>query len=123
MNMISKENINEVMEKYRDFHDSSLISIYYDIYNQKIEITINLFWEINENKEYKRSNNNLKMIFEKVKECNIKENNSWDFIQEAYMKYITTEDSKEMLCFSSDEEDPLYYIICENIRFEIINKN
>ena len=123
MNMISKENINEVMEKYRDFHDSSLISIYYDIYNQKIEITINLFWEINENKEYKRSNNNLKIIFEKVKECNIKENNSWDFIQEAYMKYITTEDSKEMLCFSSDEENPLYYIICENIRLEIINKN
>ena len=123
MNMISKENINEVMEKYRDFHDCSLISIYYDIYNQKIEITIKLFWEMNENKEYNRSNNNLKMIFEKVKECNIKENNSWDFIQEAYMKYITTEDSKEMLCFSSDEENPLYYISCENIRFEIINKN
>ena len=122
MNVINKDNIEEFMNKYNDFHDSNFININYDIYKQNIEIIIEVFWKLNEKGEYERSENNLKMSFENTEECNIKEINSWDFIYEAYMKYVNIEDLGEMLCFASDKDDPLFYIICKDIQYEEIDK-
>lgn len=122
MYQINKENIEEIMKKYNNFHDCNFININYDIYKQRIEIILELYWTIEENGEYNRSKKNMKMLFDKIKECNIKENESWDFFKEAYIEYKKNEDFGEMICFYNDKEDPLFYIMCEGIEYEEINK-
>lgn len=118
MQSINKENMEKFMEKYYNFHDCNFISIDYDIQNQKIEVLMQLFWLNTENKNLERYTNTLKLVFKKIDECSIKEIESWDFILKAYLKYIEFKDLGERLCFASDEDNPLFYIICEEIEYE-----
>lgn len=40
-----------------------------------------------------------------------------DYIDDAYIKCITIE-KEEFLCFATDKEEPLLYIVCESIEYE-----
>ena len=122
MDKINKNNIEEIMKKYNNFHDSNFIKINYDIYNKTLEIILELYWEMNESGEYERSKNNLNILFENVKECAIKEIYSWDFFNTAYMNFIVQDNSDEMICFSNDEINPLFYVISEKATFSLTSR-
>ena len=47
---------------------------------------------------------------------------SWDYINKVFIKYIKL-DNKEFICFASDEQDPVIYIVCESIKYEEIKDN
>ena len=122
MNIINKENVNELLKKYRNFHDCAFRNINYDTYNQKIEIIIALYWELNESETYERIEKDLKIVFNNIVECNIKEINFGDIISKGYMDYVKIADSEEGLCFSSDESDPLFCVICKSAQFEEVDR-
>ena len=61
----------------------------------------------------------MKILFNKVYKFNMKEYFSWDYINNIYLKYISL-DNKEMLCFATDDIEPLLYIVCDNIEYEEI---
>ena len=122
MKKISKDNLNDFLEYYHSFHDSNIIGVNYDILNEKIQLLIDAFWcgePILKNNKYETNKARLKLVFYNVIECNNKEIFSWDFMKEAYIKYIKLH-NKEYLCFASDKEDPCIYIICDSIEYEEI---
>lgn len=123
MNKISKENLQEFIKYYHAFHDSYITNINYDIYQSKIELLIDVCWSgepiLKEDNTYQTNKTKMKMILEGVKQYNSKEIFSWDYINEALIKYIEL-DNKEYICFASDEQEPLVYIVCESIEFEEI---
>lgn len=122
MNKVNKENMEFFMKKYNYFHDSNFINLNYDIYEEKVEVLIEVYWKIQEKGHYERSKENVKLVFQNVKECEIKQCNSWDFINKAYMKLMNFEDWGEMICFASDENKDLFYVVCEKVQFEEMNK-
>lgn len=107
-------NINELINKYKKFHDSVIESSYYDINTQKAEIVLDAldFSEKNFNKRDK-----VKIIFSNVKEICIKEMFSWDFIREVV---IERSDDGKLMFFRTDIEKPVFSVICEEIDGEII---
>ena len=120
MNIITKANIISFMENYHYFHDSIITSINYDIKKAQIEVKIDVFWsgETTKSKEGLETNKTrIRMVFNEVEECNNKELFLWDYIDNAYMKYLEIRD-KELICFASDENDPMVYIVCESIEYE-----
>lgn len=121
MKKISKNNLDEFLLYYNNFHDSFISSINYNIYESKIEMIVDVGWT-RENEEKRNDaidNNRIKIVFNLIKKCNIKEIFSWDYIQCAFVKYINLDDT-EYICFSSDEKEPLFYIVCENIEYDEI---
>ena len=59
----------------------------------------------------------LRMVFNDVQQCDIKELYSWDFIMNCYLNYVTFEED-QYICFANDEKDPMLYIVCEDIDYE-----
>lgn len=114
MNQITKENINEFCSNYEFLHDAFITNINYDIFKSEIEILLtNVF--IVENGKYLK----MRLAFKGVEQCNNKEIFSWDYITQAFIKYIKIK-NKEYICFANDDEDPFVYIACDSIEYEVI---
>lgn len=126
MNKITKDNLDEFIEYYHGFHDSYITNVNYDISKSKIELLINVYWSgqpiLKEDKTYQTNKIKMRMILDGVEQCNIKEMFSWDYINEAFIKYIKLA-NKEFICFASDEQEPMVYIVCESIEYEEIKEN
>ena len=126
MKKITKDNLDSFMEYYHGFHDSYITHIHYDTYQEKIELSFDVCWSskpvLREDNTYETNRTKMKMKLNRVKQCNIKEIFSWDYINHAFMKYLTLEE-EEYLCFASDEEDPLLYIVCEEIEYEDLKES
>ena len=123
MNTITKDNLLQFLEYYHYFHDSYILNVNYDISNSKIEMIINVVWSgtpiLKEDNTYQTNKMKMKLIFNGIEKCNIKEVMSWDYISEIYMKYIEI-CGKEYICFSTDKTEPLIYITCDDIQYEKI---
>jgi len=123
MKKISKENLKEFIEYYHGFHDSYITNINYDIYKSEVELLIDVYWSgepiLQEDNTYQTNKTKMRMILNGVEQCNNKEIFSWDYINEAFIKYIKL-NNKEFICFANDEENPLIYVVCENIEYEEI---
>lgn len=121
MILITKDNSSSFIEYYHGFHDSHITNINYDIMLSKIELFIDVYWSgepiLKEDRTYETNKTKMKMIFNGVEQCNNKEMFSWDYISDAFIKYIKIR-NKEFICFASDENDPLVYIVCDNIEYE-----
>lgn len=124
MKQLNKNNLTEFTEYYHSLHDSYITNINYDIEKSKIELLIDVYWSgeptLKDDDTYETNKVKIRMLFNGTHECNIKEIFSWDYIYEAYIKYIKI-DKKDFICFASDEDDPLIYIVCENIEYEELN--
>lgn len=114
MKKITEDNLEEFLETYHDLHDSWIADIKYNIFDSKIEL---LFEFINDPKRLDPEKKKLRMIFNDVQQCDIREMYSWDYIQEAYLDYILFEED-EYICFANDEKEPMIYIVCEDIDYE-----
>lgn len=121
MILITKDNLSSFIEYYHGFHDSYITNINYDIRLSKIELFIDVYWSgepiLKEDRAYETNKTKMKMIFNGVEQCNNKEIFSWDYISDVFIKYIKIQ-NKEFICFASDENDPLVYIVCDNIEYE-----
>ena len=121
MILITKDNLSSFIEYYHGFHDSYITNINYDIRLSKIELFIDVYWLgepiLKEDRTYETNKTKMKIIFNGVEQCNNKEIFSWDYISDAFIKYIKIR-NKEFICFASDENEPLVYIVCDNIEYE-----
>ena len=92
-------------------------------FDSKIEILIDVAMSgesvLKDDNTYDVNKTKLRMIFNDVQQCDIKEMYSWDFIMNCYLNYINFEDD-EYICFANDEKDPMIYIVCEDIDYEEI---
>lgn len=109
---ITKENLNKFCSNYEDLHDAFITNINYDIFKSEIEVLIENVFTLNNGKYLK-----MRLVFKGVEQCNNKEIFSWDYIMQAFIKYIKIK-NKEYICFASDEEDPFVYIVCDSIEYE-----
>lgn len=125
MNKITKNNLDEFVKYYHGFHDSYITNINYDISKSEIELLINVYWSgepvLKEDKTYDTNKTKMRMILNGVERYNTKEIFSWDFIYDAFIKYIKI-DNKEFICFASNEQEPLIYIVCDSIEYEEIKE-
>ncbi len=123
MKKITKDNLNEFIDYYHEFHDSRITNVNYDISKSEIELLIDVFWSgeptLKEDNSYQTNKIKMRMVLHNVERCNNKEMFMWDEIYKAYIKYIKL-DNKDFICFASDEKDPLIYIVCESIEYEEI---
>ena len=123
MNKITKDNLDEFIHYYHEFHDSYITNVNYNISESKIELLINVYWSgepiLKEDNTYQTNKIKMRMILDNVIQCNNKEMFAWDYINEAFIKYIKL-NNKELICFASDEQEPLIYIVCESIKYEEI---
>ena len=126
MNKITKDNLDEFIKYYHSFHDSCITNINYDILESRIEFLIDVFWSgvpiLKDDNTYETNKVKMRLILNKVEQCNNKEMFSYDFINEVFIKYIKL-GNKEFICFASDEKEPLIYIVCESIEYEEIKEN
>ena len=125
MEKITEENLEEFLEYYHNLHDSWITNINYNIFDSKIEMLIDVALSgdgvLKEDNTYDVNKTKLRMVFNDVQQCDIKEMYSWDFIMNCYLKYIDFEDD-EYICFANDEIDPMIYIVCEDIDYEEVKQ-
>jgi hypothetical protein len=112
---ISKDNIEKYLNKYNFLHDGLITNINYDVLKSEIEVIIDAYYS--EEQGIKDNKIRIRMVFGNVERCNSKELFSWDFINEAYFKYIKIE-NKEFICFSDNEDNPSVYIVCDSVKYE-----
>lgn len=126
MNKITKDNLDEFINYYHEFHDSYITNVNYDISKSQIELLINVRWAgkpiLKEDKTYQTNKVKMRMILNNIEQCNNKEMFSWDYINEIFIKYIKL-NNNEFICFASDEQEPLIYIVCESVEYEEIKEN
>lgn len=126
MNKITKDNLDEFINYYHEFHDSYITNVNYDISKLQIELLINVRWAgkpiLREDKTYQTNKIKMRMILNNIEQCNNKEMFSWDYINEIFIKYIKL-NNNEFICFASDEQEPLIYIVCESVEYEEIKEN
>ena len=120
---LSKSNLNKFLEYYHSFHDSYITSINYLINDNKIELYIDVCWSgtpiLKEDETYETNKTKLKLIFNEIKEINCKEIFSWDYIDKAYINNIKI-NGKDYICFANNKENPIIYIINNNIEYSEI---
>ena len=125
MKELAKENLSKFLEYYHNLHDSYILKINYNVFDSKLELMLDVTWSdkptLKNDKTYETNKTKLKMLFNDIKTFNIKDYFSWDYIDEVYIKYIKL-DKKEYICFASDKNNPLIYIVCNDIEFEEISK-
>lgn len=120
---INKQNLKKIMKYYNNFHDGFIKTISYDVFESKINVEVDLYgldnYASEQSENYKTNNIKLKLSFINVKKYCNSEIFSWDYIYKAVLKCIKI-DNKEFFCFSTDEEKPLLYVVCEKIEYEIL---
>ncbi len=115
------KNITDIKEFNKNFHflhDCSYYKINYDVVNDKIILTLKLFWkkEINIAKE----NNYIILTFHNIVKYKINDIHSWDFIYKIYLNFIK-HNNKNVICFADDKNEPNIYILCSDINYELIS--
>jgi len=124
MILITKDNLSSFIEYYHGFHDSYITNINYDIKHSQIVVFIDVCWSGDpiqkEDGTYETNKTKMKMVFNGVEQCNNKEIFSWDYINDIFIQYIKIKNT-EFICFASDEKEPLFYIVCDNIEYEELN--
>ncbi len=125
MNKITKNNLNEFMESYYYFHDSYIQDIKFELEKDKIDILIDVFWSfepiLNEDNSIETNRTKMKITFNGIKEYRDDDRFS-DYIDEAIIKYIKM-DNKEYMYFASDEMEPSFSVICDNMEYEEIKES
>ena len=125
MKKITQNNLNEFIKYYHGFHDSYISNINYDVYESKIELLIDVCWSniplLRDNNTYETNKTKIKMVLINIKQFNIKEIFSYDYINEIFIKYIKL-NNEELICFADDLVEPLIYVVCESILYEDLNK-
>ncbi len=123
MKKLTKENLEEFLTYYNGLHDSLIRSVNYDIKTATMEMFIDVFWAgkptLKKNNKYDTGKTKLKIVFNGVEKCNIKEIFSFDYIMNGYVRYVKWE-NKEYICFSDDEEKPKIYVLSDEMLFEEI---
>lgn len=119
---ISKKNLNEFLDDFYNLHDSVITNVNYNVHQYTVEMFIDLYW-IKDIKtgDSKRTDKIIKIIFEGIEIINIKEL-GWNWILDVYIKYITIK-NKEFICFANAEEEPDVYIVCEKLKYELLEGN
>lgn len=121
MEKITKENLTEFMDYYHQLHDSYIEEIHYNVYKSRIELLIDVCWsgvpKLKEDKTYETNKTKLKLILNNIKKYSFKDLFSYDYINEACIKFINM-DNNEYICFATDENEPLIYIVCESIEYQ-----
>ena len=107
MTKINKKNVNEFLTNYKYMNSYKYSNVKYDIIKNKIVIVFN-------NKE-----SNIKLEFRGIKECNIKEVFDWEEINKIFLDYVRLEEM-EFICFATAEMDPNIYIVCDEIKYDIM---
>ena len=119
---IIKNNLNEFLDYYHGFHDSHISNVDYDISKSKIELYIDVFWSgelmLREDNTYETNKTKIKIVFNGIEMCNIKEINSGNEIEECFIKYIKL-NNKEFICFASADTNPWIYIISDSMEYEV----
>ena len=105
MKKITKDNLNEFIDYYHEFHDSRITNVNYDISKSEIELLIDVFWSgeptLKEDNSYQTNKIKMRMVLHNVERCNNKEMFMWDEIYKAYIKYIKL-DNKNTLVDASE---------------------
>ena len=77
MNKITKDNLDEFINYYHEFHDSYITNVNYDISKSQIELLINVRWAgkpiLREDKTYQTNKIKMRMILNNIEQCNNKE--------------------------------------------------
>lgn len=108
---INKDNLNQFLTTYENFHDALIRNINYDIIKCIIVIDINA---------YNNGKKHLKLVFDNVTKYLNYEMFNWDFITEAYIKYVKVK-NKEYICFADDLNKPNTYILCDKMFYDIFD--
>lgn len=123
MKQITKENLTLFMDYYHCFHDSYITNVLYNYEKCQVELFIDVFWsgepKLKDDGTYETNKKKIRMVCKDVNQFNYKEVYS-DYIDDAYLKYITLE-REEFICFATDQEDPLISIVCKSIEYEETN--
>ena len=81
---------------------------------------MNVFWsgepKIKDDGTYETNKTKINIVCKNIRQFYFKEMFT-DYIDDAYIKCITIE-KEEFLCFATDKEEPLLYIVCESIEYE-----
>ncbi len=85
-------------------------NVKYDVPKNKITIVF---------KDNKLEYLNIKMEFLGIKECNIKEIFDWEEIGKIFLDYVRLEEM-ELLCFATADKSPNIYIVCDEIKYDIM---
>ena len=121
MKKLLKENLLQFLEYYHYLHDSYITNIHYDIYNSKIEMLTNIVWSgtpiLKKDNTYQTNNVKMKIVFNDIEKCTIKEFLPWDYINEVNIDYVII-DNKEYICFKTVEVEPLVNIVCSSIEYK-----
>ena len=120
---ITEDNLKSFLDYYHVLHDSNITNVNYDIEKSQIELIINVFWsnepKIQDDNTIETNKTKLRMIFNGVEEYKSKELFSWDYITNAYIKFIMV-NNKKFICLADDEIEPQIYIVCDSIEYEEI---
>lgn len=123
---ITKNNLSEFLKYYHFFHDSYITNVNYLIYEEKVEMFIDVCWsgeaKLKEGNTYETNKTKIKLLFNKVKKFKCKEMFSWDYIDKVYINYIKL-DNKEYICFANNEENIFIYIVCNEIEYSEIKSD
>lgn len=122
VNQITKNNLSHFMNSYHYLHDSYIKDINYKLEQDEIDILIYVFWSfepvLKDNNFIETNKTKLKMVFKGIKEY--KEDNTFsDYIDEAIIKYVKT-NNREYIQFASDEMEAVFYVVCDKIEYEEI---
>ena len=127
MNKLNKNNVEEFLKYYNNFHDSYILSINYDVLNSKIEIIIGAEWvgesTLNEDNKYETTKTKIKIVFDNIQEYYLGEIFSWNIIMNTAI-YSIEEDNNNVMYFKlseSSEDDKLFYVKCTDIEYEDMN--
>ena len=120
---LNKDNLKQFLEYYHFFHDSYITNINYLINENKIELFIDICWAgepiLKDDKTYETNKTKLILTFNNIKQFNCKEIFSWDYIDKAYIDNIKI-NGKDYICFANNKENPLIYIVSDNIEYSEI---
>ena len=99
---ISNKNINKFLEDYNYLKGKTINTIKYDIIKDKIEVTID----------------NIKLVCNKIKECDIREYYSWEEIDKCFLESVKF-NNLDTICFATSNDNPSLYIVCDEIKYSI----
>ena len=123
MEELKKKNFNKFIEDYNSLHDSSVLSIKYNIENSEIELLVKTLWTgdivLTLDGTYKKSIKKIKFLFKDIVLCNFKELKSKYLIKEIVIEKIKI-DNSYYPCFKSSKLNPLIYIVSKHIYYEEI---
>lgn len=119
MKILTKENLEEFMIYYHDFHDSFITNVNYDVKGGKIEVFIDVYWSgeplLKANDVYETNPKKLRILLYGVEKANNKE--IFCDIDCAYLKYIKY-NGKDLVCFADNYDNPDFYVVCDKFEYE-----